>query len=156
MISVRSVVESSAGSNPWSRRTEVDGGGGVEPGDADEVVDVDPFGDGMLAAGAGPMGDRGDATQGGEAVAVVDERLGAGGQGCAGDRPMTALERGDEGIGRIEREAVTDEHPAGLDRGVGVGGEPVEASLEVAGDGGGIGAGQPAPSPFQPGLLGVL
>ena len=54
---------------------------GIEQGDADEVVDLDPLGDGVLAAGAGAVGDRRDAAQGAEAVAVVDERLGAGGQG---------------------------------------------------------------------------
>ena len=81
--------------------------GRVEQGDADEVVDVDPFGDRMLAAGAGAVGDRRDAAVGREAVAVVDERLGAAGQGCPARSPRstagTSRPAGRPGRGRRRR-----------------------------------------------------
>src|SRR5262245_5716696 len=63
-----------------SRRVaEFRGGRRVEPGDADQVVDLDPFRHGMLSPRAGAVSDRRNASQGTETIAVVDERLGAGG-----------------------------------------------------------------------------
>src|SRR5262249_11855937 len=50
-----------------------------------------------------------------------------------------------------QREAVADQHPAEVDGGPGVGGQPVEPVAEVALDRDGIGPGQPAAGPPPPG-----
>ena len=75
--------------------TEHDRRGRIQLGDSDQVVDLDPLGDGVLTAGARSVCDRRNSCQGPEAVAVVDERLGALGQAASpcsrGNIPETPL-----------------------------------------------------------------
>src|SRR5262249_38831685 len=129
---------------------------GVEPRDASEVVNLDPFRDGMLTARAGSMRDRRNARERGERIAIVDKRLGTVRQRRPGSHLVAALEGGQQWICRIERECITDEHSlAGNVRARGAGGLH-EQGAEVALDGVRIGARQPAPRSFEPGFLWVL
>ena len=91
--------------------TEHDRRGRIELGDADQVVDLDPLRDGVLAAGARAVGDRGNSRQRPEAVAVVDERLGAFRQRRARARRGSIPETPSPAPRRIEREGVADHHP---------------------------------------------
>ncbi len=110
----------------------------------------------MLSARARAVRDRRHAPEGAEAVAVVDERLGAGGQLGARGRSIAALKRRDQSIGRIERERIADQEPVAGDARSRVGGEPVETGLKFPLDGLCVGPRQPAPGSLKPGLLGVL
>ena len=53
----------------------------IEPGNSHQVVDLDPFRNRVLASRARAVGDRRYAGVGVETVAIIDERLGARGNG---------------------------------------------------------------------------
>ena len=111
----------------------------------------------MLAPRAGAVGYRRHAGQGAEAVAVVDEWFGPGGQHCAPRRRLIAiLKRGHQRVGWIESECGTNKHPVAGDGRSCVASEPGETGAEVALDRRGIGARQPTPGAFKPGRLWVL
>jgi len=88
---------------------------GVNIGDTHQVVDGNPFFEGVGAAGLGTMGNCGELRQLPEGIAIVAKWLGADRQGLTGHHLVGMLKGRHQGIMRLKPEGIAHRAQLGGD-----------------------------------------
>lgn len=131
-------------------------GEGINPCDSAEVVDRDPFVEGVCSGSAGPVSDGRDARQVPETTSIIDEGFRSVGEFLAANFLNGVLEEIDEGILDGKLEGISDDLEVEVDFGSGFLSEGREEFAELAFDIDGRLAWEPASGSFEPAFDGEL